>query len=147
MSGLRMRLSLKAREIPGRLAAGAFILHSGLEKRSADEQRAAMLHGLATGTYPFLGSLEAPTFVKALSTGEILLGAALLTPVVPTLAVGAALTGFSAGLLGMYLKTPGMRKEGSIWPSQQGLPISKDVWMLGIGLGLVADALTRRGRD
>jgi hypothetical protein len=142
-----MRLPLKAREIPGRLAAGAFILHSGLEKRSADEQRAGMLHGLATGTYPFLGSLEAPTFVKALSTGEILLGAALLTPVVPTLAVGAALTGFSAGLLGMYLKTPGMRKEGSIWPSQQGLPISKDVWMLGIGLGLVADALTRRGRD
>jgi hypothetical protein len=139
-----MRLPVKAREIPGRVAAGAFILHSGLEKRSADDQRAGMLHGMATGTYPFLGSMQPPAFVKALSTSEILLGAALLTPFVPTLAAGAALTGFSAGLLGLYLKTPGLRKEGSLWPTGQGLTISKDVWMLGIGLGLVADALTRR---
>lgn len=139
-----MRLSIKAREIPGRVAAGAFILHTGLEKRKADEEHAKRLHGFASGTYPFFTSLDAPTFVKGLAWGEIALGAALLTPFVPTLAAGAALTGFSGGLLAMYVKTPGMRKEGSIWPSPQGLTISKDVWMLGIGLGLLADALTRR---
>jgi uncharacterized membrane protein YkgB len=35
-----------------------------------------------------------------------------------------------------------MRKPGSIWPSQAGVAVSKDIWMLGIGLGLVADAFT-----
>ena len=35
-----------------------------------------------------------------------------------------------------------MRKPGSIWPSQTGIAVSKDVSMLGIGLGLVADGLT-----
>jgi uncharacterized membrane protein YphA (DoxX/SURF4 family) len=139
-----MRLPVKAREIPGRLATGAFILHSGLEKRKADAERAAGLHGFAKGTYPFLGSQQPEAFVRRLSTGEIALGALLLAPVVPTVVAGAALTGFSAGLLGMYLKTPGMRKPGSIWPSPQGLTISKDVWMLGIGVGLLVDAWSRK---
>jgi hypothetical protein len=35
---------------------------------------------------------------------------------------------------------------GSIWPSQTGVAVSKDVWMLGIGLGLVADGLTGTGQ-
>jgi hypothetical protein len=39
-----------------------------------------------------------------------------------------------------------LRKPGSIWPSQQGMAISKDSWMLGIGLGLLADALVDRRR-
>jgi hypothetical protein len=34
-----------------------------------------------------------------------------------------------------------MRKPGSIWPSRTGIAVSKDVWMFGIGLGLLADAL------
>jgi hypothetical protein len=138
-----MRLPVKAREIPGRLVTGAFILNSGLEKRKADSERAAGVHGLAKGTYPFLASQEPEAFVRRLATGEIALGALLLAPIVPTVVAGAALTGFSAGLLGMYAKTPGMRKPGSVWPSRQGLTISKDVWMLGIGLGLLVDALGR----
>ena len=44
----------------------------------------------------------------------------------------------------MYLRTPGMRKPGSLAPSPQGLTISKDVWMFGAGLGLLTDALVRR---
>jgi hypothetical protein len=32
-----------------------------------------------------------------------------------------------------------MRAEGSLRPTQQGLTVAKDVWMLGIGLSLVAD--------
>ena len=55
----------------------------------------------------------------------------------PTALAGAALTGFSGGLLGLYLKTPGMRKPGSLAPTQDGLTIAKDVWLLGIGIGLL----------
>jgi hypothetical protein len=35
-----------------------------------------------------------------------------------------------------------MRKEGTPLPTQQGIPLAKDVWMLGVGLGLVIDDLT-----
>jgi hypothetical protein len=34
---------------------------------------------------------------------------------------------------------------GSIWPSQAGTGISKDVWMLGIGLGLTVGGLADLG--
>jgi hypothetical protein len=71
-----MDLPIKLRHLPGRIVAGAFILNSGLNKRHADEGTVARLHGMATGTYPFLG--------KLLSTGEITLGAALLLPLVPS---------------------------------------------------------------
>ncbi len=137
---------IKLRDLPGRLAAGAFILNSGVEKRRADAERAAMLHGFAKGTYPFLEKQDPQSFVRRLSTGEIALGALLVAPVVPTVVAGAALTGFSAGLLGMYLRTDGMRKPHSLAPSSQGLTISKDVWMLGIGVGLLVDSLSRRRR-
>lgn len=137
-----MPFRTKARQVPTRLTIGAFILNSGLEKRNADEQRVAQLHGFASGAYPFLKDLDSATFVKLLSTGEIALGAALLLPAVPTLLAGLGLTAFSGGLLGLYLRTPGLRKEGSLSPTEAGLPIAKDVWMLGAGLGLVIDALT-----
>jgi len=139
-----MRISAKARRLPGRLTTGAFILNAGLGKWSADEETAARLHGMAVGTYPFLSKLKPKDFVRLLSASEIALGSALLLPVVPTAAAGAGLTAFSAGLLGMYLRTPGMTKEDGIRPSQQGTALAKDLWMLGIGVGLVVDALTDR---
>ena len=139
-----MGLPVKFADIAPRVATGAFILNSGLAKRNAEPERAAGLHGMASGTYPFLGKLEPEQFVKLLSTGEIVLGAALLAPVVPTALAGAALTAFAGGLVGLYLKTPGMRKEGSLTPTSQGIGIAKDVWMLGIGLGFVADAIANR---
>jgi hypothetical protein len=137
-----MSFSAKARRLPGRLAAGAFILNAGLGKWSADEQAAARLHGMATGTYPFLAKVKPKDFVRLLSVGEIALGSALLLPVVPAGAAGAGLAAFSAGLLGMYLRTPGMTRQDGVRPSQQGTALAKDVWLLGIGLGLIADALT-----
>jgi hypothetical protein len=39
----------------------------------------------------------------------------------------------------VYLRTPAVRNPGSVWPNQSGIALSKDVWMLGIGLGLLAD--------
>ena len=50
-----------------------------------------------------------------------------------------ALTGFAGSLMAMYLRTPALHKAGSVWPTQAGTGVSKDVWMLGIGLGLLAD--------
>jgi hypothetical protein len=137
-----MGLPVKLRHLPQRIATGAFILNSGIGKLNADEETAAQLHGFAVGTYPFLAKLKPQDFVKLLGGTEIALGAALLLPVVPSALAGAGLAAFSGGLLGLYARTPGMRKEGSPLPTQQGIPIAKDVWMLGIGLGLVLDALT-----
>jgi hypothetical protein len=128
-----MSFSAKARRLPGRLAAGAFILNAGLGKWSEDEAAAARLHGIAVGTYPFLAQVKPKDFVRLLSVGEIALGSALLLPVVPAAAAGAGLAAFSAGLLGIYLRTPGMTKQDGVRPSQQGTALAKDVWMLGIG--------------
>ena len=137
-----MGLPVKLRHVPQRMATGAFILNSGIGKLNADEETAAQLHGFAVGTYPFLARLKPRDFVKLLGGTEVALGSALLLPVVPSALAGAALAAFSGGLLGLYARTPGMRKEGTPLPTQQGIPIAKDVWMLGIGLGLVIDDLT-----
>jgi hypothetical protein len=140
-----MRLPVKASHLPPRMAAGAFILNSGVNKLSADEETAAQLHGFAVGTYPFLAKLKPKDFARLLAVSEITLGSALLLPVVPSILAGAGLAAFSGGLLGMYAKTPGMRKEGTPFPTQQGTALAKDVWMMGIGLGLVIDDLTSGG--
>ena len=139
-----MGISVKAHHLPQRITAGAFILNSGIGKLSADEEAAAQLHGFAAGAYPFLKKLKPRDFVRLLATAEIALGAALLVPVVPSVVAGAGLTAFSGGLLGLYARTPGMRKEGSPLPTQQGTALAKDAWLAGIGLGLVIDDLTDR---
>ena len=139
-----MGLPITLSEIAPRISAGAFILNSGLGKRGADAEAAAGMHGFAAGTYPFLKSLEPKQFATALSTSEIAVGVLLLTPFVPTAVAGAALTVFSGGLLGLYLKTPGMRKPGSLAPTEAGLAIAKDSWLLGIGIGLFTRGLIER---
>ena len=132
---------VKARDLPGRIATGAYILHAGLEKWRAEEARAKGVHQAASGAFPFLERVPPERFVKLLAAGEIAIGSALLAPVVPSVLAGAALTGFSGSLVTMYLRTPAMHKPGSVWPTQAGTGVSKDVWMLGIGLGLMAGSL------
>jgi uncharacterized membrane protein YphA (DoxX/SURF4 family) len=139
-----MKLPVKARELPLRITTGAYILHAGLDKWEVEEAHAAAVHGMAAGAFPMLKDIPPARFVRLLAAGEIATGTALLTPFVPTAVAGAALTGFSAALVTLYGRTPTLRKPGSIWPSQQGTGVSKDVWMLGIGLGLLVDGLTRR---
>jgi uncharacterized membrane protein YphA (DoxX/SURF4 family) len=132
-----MRLHL--RNVPARLATGAYILHAGLEKWKGTPERAKGVHGMASGAYPPLGRIPPETFLKLLAAAEIGTGAALLLPVVPNKLAGAALTAFSGGLLGLYLRTEALHKPGSVWPTQAGVGVSKDVWMLGIGLSLLAE--------
>ncbi|SDP57659.1 hypothetical protein SAMN04487981_12754 [Streptomyces sp. cf386] len=131
-----------ARQLPLRLTVGAFFLNSGLSKRDADDATAERLHQFAAATYPFLGKFGAQKFVRLLSTGEIAVAAALLLPVIPAAVAGAALTAFSCGTLGLYLRTPGMRQEGSLRPTEQGIVLAKDVWMLGVGISLIAEGMT-----
>lgn len=133
---------MKIRNLFPRLAAGAFILEQGLSKQGLEPAGAEGLHGMATGAYPALKDLDPQTFIKMLSSSEIVLGALLLTPFIPKALAGGALAGFASGLIGLYLRTPGTREEGSLRPTQQGLPLAKDVWLLAMGLGLVAEALT-----
>jgi hypothetical protein len=138
-----MRLFL--RSIPTRVTTGAYVLHSGWEKW-IEPARAEGVHGMAAGAFPFLRPIPPTTLLRALAAAELALGAALLAPVVPNRLAGAGLSGFAGGLLAMYLRTPALHKPGSVWPTPAGTGVSKDVWMLGIGLALLADrAQANRG--
>jgi hypothetical protein len=86
--------------------------------------------------------IDPTLFTKILSGVGISLGATLLLPVVPTAVATLGLAAFSSGLLGLYLRTPGMRQPGSLRP-----PRTASVWLrpcgcLGIAAGLLLDALT-----
>jgi uncharacterized membrane protein YphA (DoxX/SURF4 family) len=135
---------VRAWHLPPRLLTGVYFLNSGLSKRGADDATAGQLHGFAAGTYPFLGRLDAKQFTRLLSTAEIAIGTALVLPVVPAWLAGAGLTAFAVGTLGLYLRTPGMRQEGSLRPTEQGIPLTKDIWMVGIGLALMIDEVVER---
>lgn len=135
---------MKLRQLPLRAATGAYILHTGLDKWHGDKDTAARVHAMAAGAYPQFESVAPERFLRLLAGGEIACGAALLVPFVPTGVAGAALTAFASGLLGLYARTPALRRPGSVWPSPQGTGVSKDVWLLGIGLGLMIDGLTER---
>lgn len=128
-----------ARQLPVRLTVGTFFLNSGLSKRGADQATAEGLRQFTTTAYPSLGKLDAQRLTRALSVGEIAIAAALLLPVVPAAIAGSALTAFSVGTLGLYLRVPGMHKNGSLRPTEQGIPLAKDVWMLGIGISLIIE--------
>jgi hypothetical protein len=127
------------------LAAGSYVLNSGLSKWETDEATAKQLKGFAAGTYPFLAKLDPRLFAKTLSATEIAVGTAVALPLVPSAVAGAALTGFALALLGLYLRTPGMREQGSLRPTPQGIPLAKDVWLAGIGASLFIDGLIKRG--
>jgi hypothetical protein len=135
---------MKLAHLPLRVATGAYILNSGMSKQGLEGQAAEGVHGMASNAIPPLKRIPPEQFAKILSTSEIALGAALLIPFVPSALVGAALAGFSAGLVQLYLKTPGMRQPGSLKPTQEGMGLAKDVWLVGAGLTLFLDGLPKR---
>lgn len=135
-------MATKAWHLPLRLATGLFILNEGLTKQEADAERAARLQSTAAAAFPQFGDMPPEQFVKLLSTAEVALGTALLAvPVVPPMLAGLGLLAFAGGLNRLYLKIPGMRREGSVRPTEQGTPIAKDVWMTAIGAALVLDSI------
>ncbi|TMQ90868.1 hypothetical protein ETD83_33510, partial [Actinomadura soli] len=138
-----MRFLARAHQVPVRLIVGAFIVNSGLSKLKGGDEVAEQTHGTAKAAYPFLESRDAREFTRALGTTEVALGTAVMVPLVPSLLAGAALTAFAGGLGGLYLRLPGMREPGGLRPTQQGIPLAKDTWLLGIGAGLVLEELGR----
>ena len=106
-----------------------------------------MLADVAAGTSPIIPNLPIIRPRRLLGAGELTLGASLLLPIVPPALAGLGLAGFSAGLLGLYLRIPGMRQDGSLRPTAQGTPLAKDAWLLGIGLSFVIDTILSRGDD
>ncbi|WP_122818273.1 hypothetical protein [Nocardioides pantholopis] len=128
--------------VPLRVATGAYILNSGISKIGADEGTAQYLHGAAASTYPALfKDMEPQKFAKLLAYSEIAVGTALLAPMVPATVAGAALSGFGASLMGMYFRTPSMTLADGIRPSQEGMGLAKDSWLVGAGLTLASQGI------
>ncbi len=128
--------------VPLRVATGAYILNSGISKLGADEGTAQYLHSAAASTYPALfKDLKPSTFARVLAYSEMAVGAALLAPKVSSTVAGAALTGFGASLMGMYFTTPSMTLDDGIRPSQEGMSLAKDMWLVGAGLTLLSQGI------
>lgn len=121
---------------PARLAAGIYLLDSGMSKLSSDESALEHLHQMAADAYPFLDEFDSQKFSRYFALGEILLAACLLLPFFPDGLAGAGLTIFSSSLFGLYFRLPGMKHEGSIRPTPKGTSLAKNVWLLGIGISL-----------
>ena len=134
-----MRWRVKARNVPGRVAIGAYIAHAGWAKWHGSGEQANGVHTVASGAFPALEPIPQAVFLKALAGGEVATAALLLNPLTSNRAAGLALTGFAGSLLAMYWRTATMHQPGSVWPTPAGMAVSTDVWMLGIGLGLLAD--------
>ena len=140
-------MATKLWHVPVRLATGAIIVDQGLQKLGADEDTAKWLHGQAVHAFPQLAGMDPKDFVQLLSTSEIALGIALLgIGFVPSSLAGLGLGIFGGSLTRLYLRSEGTRREGSIAPSQQGVGLAKDSWMLAIGAALVLDALFGSGK-
>ncbi|GAB3280020.1 hypothetical protein GCM10027589_06840 [Actinocorallia lasiicapitis] len=133
---------MKLRELPARLATGAFMLRMGLDKWNGTDEQADGVHKMACTAYPFLKKIPASTFLRLVSVAEITTGTVLLVPLIPAAPAGAVLTAYSSGLFGMYLRTPSLRRPHSIWPSHSGMAVAQDSWLVGIGLGLLIDGVT-----
>ena len=135
-------MATKLWHVPVRLATGAIIIDQGLLKLKADDDTAKWLHGQAVQAFPQFADMEPKEFVQLLSACEIALGSALLgIGLVPSSLAGLGLAVFGGSLTRLYLTVPGTRREGTIAPSQQGVGLAKDSWMLAIGTALVLDAV------
>ncbi|MGH9065325.1 MAG: hypothetical protein ACRD0L_15405 [Acidimicrobiales bacterium] len=132
-------MRFRASHVPLRLAAGTFILESGLSHVGMADEHARRLHGMATGAYPGFERLGPRRFGQVLAAGEIALGGVLLAPFVPSGLAGLGLAAFSGSLLGMYARTPALHREGSMRPSAQGVVVAKDSWLAGIAAALILD--------
>jgi hypothetical protein len=133
----------KIRRAPGRFAAGSLILHAGRVKWKADDNFAQGVHAVFCGTYPALKSVPPSVLLKTLATMEMTVGSVLLLPLFGAKFAGTVLTGYSATLLGMYLRTPGLHDSRGL-PTLAGTAFAKDAWLTAIGTSLVLDAATSK---
>lgn len=124
-----------------RVIPGAFILNSGLGKIGMPAEASEGMQEFAASGVPPVKEIPAEKFGTTLGWSEAALGGALLAPFVPNALAGAGLTAFSAGLLSLYFADPDNREEDGIRPTEQGLPLAKDSWLLAIGVALVVGSI------
>lgn len=128
--------SVALRAIPG-----AFILNSGIGKIGMPAEASAGIQQFAASGVPAVKQIPSEKFGTVLGWSEAAVGGALLAPFVPNAVAGGALTTFAAGLLSLYFADPDNREDDGIRPSEQGLSLAKDSWLLAAGLALAATAL------
>lgn len=133
--------------LPIRIAAGVFMVRSGLRKLEAKTEPAGAGQGTADDGRPTPQGATGPRFAKAMGVAEVGLGGALLSPVVVGDAMaGLGLTAFAGGLLGLEARTPGVRPDGGSLPGWEDVAPPEDVWLAGIGLTLLLTSLGGRRR-
>jgi hypothetical protein len=49
--------------------------------------------------------------------------------------------------MGPYLRVPGLRRDGSVRPTELGLSLAKDTWMVAAGAAVLVHAVTDRSRS
>lgn len=116
---------------------GAFVTNAGVGKIGMPAEHSAGIQQAAASGIPALAKLPSDKFGSWLGWAETAIGATLLAPFVPNRVAGAALTAFSGGLLSMYFRNPENTEADGIRPSQEGMALSKDVFVLAIGLALM----------
>ncbi len=118
---------------------GAFVLNSGVSKLNMPVEAASGLQQFAATGVPAVTSMSPEAFGTFVSYSEIGIGGALLTPFVSKRVAGLGLGAFSAGLLAMYFRNPVMTKGDGIRPSNDGMSLSKDIFMAAMAAALVTD--------
>lgn len=129
---------MAARDIPLRLATGPFLVWTGVRKLQQPERGDRLLESASTSLPQLVdvfGS-EPERFARALGVLELGLGAWLASGL-RSRGAGLALSAFAGATLSLLFTEPANRLPGSAWePSPRGLPLAKDVWLLGAGLSL-----------
>ena len=123
------------------LVASGDVKHLGVSNVTADElRRAHAVHPIAAVQNEYSLWTRAPERDVLPAARELGIG------FVPSSLAGLGLSIFGGSLTRLYLRAPGTTREGSVAPSQQGVGLAKDSWMLAIGLALVLDSLFGCGR-
>lgn len=128
---------MKLSNIPLRAIPGAFIVNSGLGKLDMDAESSKGLQDFAATGIKELKQLPSDKFGQIIGASEIAVGGALLAPFVSNRIAGAGLTAFGAGLLTLYFGDDDNTLDDGIRPSEQGLSLAKDSWLLAAGLTLL----------
>lgn len=128
---------MKLSNIPLRAIPGAFIVNAGLGKLGMDAESSKGLQDFAATGIKELKQLPSDKFGQIIGASEIAVGGALLAPFVSNRIAGAGLTAFGAGLLTLYFGDDDNTLDDGIRPSEQGLSLAKDSWLLAVGLTLL----------